>query len=200
MKLIMTMVILFATILFTGCATKPQYVKSADKPITMGLDRRDFEKAANAAIKDLLQSGVMQKRDGGRYVVAMGRVVNDTTQRIDTAMLTKKIRIALLKSGKAIMTTAVAAGGPEDEMTKEVRRLRADDEFKQSTIAKKGTIYAPDMSLSGKIIQRTAKADSKNQLVEYYIQLTMTQLDTGLAIWEGETTIGKVGSNDTVVW
>ena len=200
MKTILASLLVVSTLVFTGCATKPQYVNSADKPVTMGLDRRDFEKAANVAIKDLLESGVMDKKGGGRYVVAMGRVINDTTQRIDTAMLTKKIRIALLKSGKAIMTTAVAAGGPEDEMTKEVRRLRADDEFKQSTISKKGTIYAPDMSLSGKIIQRTQKANSKNQLVEYYIQLTMTQLEIGLAIWEGETTIGKVGSNDSVTW
>jgi uncharacterized protein (TIGR02722 family) len=200
MKLITIGAIIFTTLVFTGCATKPQYVKTVDAPITMGLDRRDFEKAAEAAVKDLLDSGAMDRKGGGRYVVTMGRMINDTTQRIDTDMLTKKIRISLLKSGKAVMTTAVSVDGPEDEMTKEVRKLRDDDEFKQSTIAKKGTIYSPDMSLSGKIIQRTVKANSDDQLVEYYFQLTMTQLETGLAFWEGETTIGKLGSNDSVTW
>lgn len=200
MKHLTILAIVLAGLVFTGCATKPQYASTKDAPITMGLDRRDFEKAADATIKDLLESGAMDKKGGGRYVVAMGRVVNDTTQRIDTSMLTKKIRIALLKSGKAVMTTAVAAGGPEDEMTKEVRKLREDADFKQSTIAKEGTIYAPDMSLSGKIIQRNGSPNSDDQVVEYYFQLTMTQLETGLAFWEGETTIGKLGSNDSVSW
>ena len=190
-------------LVFTGCATKPHLVgveSTEDMPTTMSIDRRDFEKAANEAIKDLLASGVLGKIDGNRYVIAMGRMLNDTTQRIDTDMLMKQIRIALLKSGKAVITTAVAAGGPEDEMTKEVRRLRADDEFKQSTIAKKGTILAPDMSLAGKIMQRTVKAGSRDQLVEYYFHLTLTDLENGLAIWEGESIVGKVGSNASVTW
>ena len=190
-------------LVFTGCATKPHLVgveSTEDMPTTMSIDRRDFEKAANEAIKDLLASGVLGKIDGNRYVIAMGRILNDTTQRIDTDMLMKQIRIALLKSGKAVITTAVAAGGPEDEMIKEVRRLRADDEFKQSTIAKKGTIFAPDMSLAGKIMQRTVKAGSRDQLVEYYFHLTLTDLENGLAIWEGESIVGKVGSNASVTW
>ncbi len=190
-------------LVFTGCATKPHLVgveSTEDMPTTMSIDRRDFEKAANEAIKDLLASGVLGKIDGNRYVIAMGRMLNDTTQRIDTDMLMKQIRIALLKSGKAVITTAVAAGGPEDEMIKEVRRLRADDEFKQSTIAKKGTILAPDMSLAGKIMQRTVKAGSRDQLVEYYFHLTLTDLENGLAIWEGESIVGKVGSNASVTW
>ncbi len=189
--------------MFTGCATKPHLVgveSVEDMPITMSIDRRDFEKATDEALESLFASGALGRLDAQRYVIAMGRVVNDTTQRIDTDMLTKKIRIAILQSGKAVMTTAVAAGGAEDEMTKEVRRLRADDEFKQSTIAPKGTIYAPDMSLAGKIIQKTVKTADDDQLVEYYFHLTLTDLKNGLAIWEGETIVGKVGSNDSVVW
>ncbi len=202
MKIALTSLIIGAFV-FTGCATKPHYVgvkDSKDMPTTLSIDRRDFEKAANEAIKDLLQSGALDKKGGGRYVVAMGRMINDTTQRIDTDMLIKKIRIAMLKSGKAVVTTAVKAGGPEDEMTKEVRTLRADDEFKQSTIAKKGTIYAPDMSLAGKIMQRTVKTADNDQLVEYYFHLTLTHLESGLAFWEGESIVGKVGSNDSVTW
>jgi uncharacterized protein (TIGR02722 family) len=203
MKKVIITALAIGTLVFTGCATKPHYVgveNTKDMPTTMSIDRRDFEKAANEAIKDMIDSGALDRKGGGRYVVAMGRMINDTTQRIDTDMLTKKIRIAMLKSGKAVITTAVAAGGPEDEMTKEVRKLRADDEFKQSTIAKKGTIYAPDMSLSGKIMQRIVKDGKDDQLVEYYFHLTLTQLETGLAFWEGESIVGKVGSNDSVIW
>ena len=190
--------------IFSGCATRG-YMQNGSKvkdaePITMGIDHTDFEKAASDAVESLLSSGSLERPGGGRYVVAMGKVINDTTQRIDTALLTKKIRIAMLKSGKAVITTAVAAGGAEDTMSHDVRELRENDEFAQNTIAKKGTLLAPDMSLSGKIIQRNIKTTDNKQLVEYYFQLTLTQLQTGLAFWEDEININKIGSNKSVSW
>lgn len=205
MSLFTVLATLSATLLFTGCASSaPQYVGGPSAPqaapLTMGIDRGDFEKAATEAVESLLQSGALNKQGGGRYVVAMGRLKNDTTQRIDTDMLTKKIRIAMLQSGKAVVTTAVGAGGAEDNMVYETRKLRDNAEFKQNTVAKKGAIYAPDMSLSGKIMQRAAKTQGGDQLVEYYFQLTLTHIESGLAFWEGESVIGKMGSNDTVTW
>jgi uncharacterized protein (TIGR02722 family) len=200
-KILVSFVLL--SLLIVGCSKEPRYVGEKnldDVPVTMGIDRKDFERAANEAIDDLLKSGALDRKGGGRYVVAIGKVVNDTTQRIDTDMLIKKIRIAMLKSGKAVITTAVGANGAEEKMTEEVRKLRDNDEFKQNTIAKKGTIYAPDLALSGKIIQRTVKTYDDEQLVEYYFQLTLTHLESGLAFWEGETVIGKLGSNDSVTW
>ena len=190
--------------IFSGCATSG-YMQNGPKvkdaePITMGIDHTDFEKAASDAVESLLSSGSLERPGGGRNVVAMGKVINDTTQRIDTALLTKKIRIAMLKSGKAVITTAVAAGGAEDTMSHDVRELRENDEFAQNTIAKKGTLLAPDMSLSGKIIQRNIKTTDNKQLVEYYFQLTLTQLQTGLAFWEDEININKIGSNKSVSW
>jgi len=61
-------------------------------------------------------------------------------------------------------------------------------------------VILPDLSLSGKILQRNVQVDSRRQQIEYYFQLTLTQLNTGLAIWEGETLIGKRGSSDAVPW
>lgn len=192
------------TLIFTGCTNQPQYMgtntTTKQAPLTMGIDRQDFEKAATESVDSLLQGKALNKPGGGRYVVMMARLINDTTQRIDTDMLTKKIRIAMLQSGKAVVTTAVKMGGAEDMSSYEVRKLRGNSEFKQNRIAKKGTMVAPDMSLGGKIMQRAAKAANGNQIVEYYFHLTLTHLETGLAFWEGESVIGKAGSNDTVTW
>ena len=193
------------TFLFTGCANNmPQYMgpntTAQNAPLTMGIDRKDFEKAANESVESLLRGNALNKPGGGRYVVMMARLLNDTTQRIDTDMLMKKIRIAMLQSGKAVVTTAVKMGGAEDMSSYEVRKLRGNSEFKQNRIAKKGAMIAPDMSIGGKIIQRSAKAANGNQIVEYYFQLTLTHLESGLAYWEGESVIGKAGSNDTVTW
>jgi hypothetical protein len=116
----------------------------------------------------------------------------------------KKIRVALNKGGRALTTTAVGLDGPEDESSKAVRELRADDEFNQATIPGKGNLISPDYSLSGKIIQNNALA--KRGLLptikqsEFAFQLSMTDLKTGLAVWEEEKLIVKQGSRAAVSW
>ncbi|ASM37770.1 MAG: penicillin-binding protein activator LpoB [Campylobacter sputorum] len=195
---------LLAILLLSGCTKQPQYIGdgsgSSVAPVTMGIDKGDFEKAAMDATQSLLSSGTLNKPGGGRYVVAIDQVINDTTQRIDTDILIKKIRIAMLKSGKAVVTSAIKVGGAESTLSHSVRDLRDNDEINQNTIAKKGTMIAPDMGLSGKIIQRNAKTIKGDQLVEYYFQLTLTELASGLAFWEDEIVVGKLGSNKTVTW
>ena len=167
----------------------------------MGLDYRDFQKAAGEVISKLLQSDALKvKADGGRYVLAISRIVNDTMQRIDTDQLIKKIRVELLNSGRVYVTTAVGLYGAEDELSMNTRQLRQSEEFNQQTIAKKGQMIAPDMSLSGKIMQKNIKLDKNVQQIEYYFQLSLTNVHTGLAIWEGEEFIGKRGSNKSVSW
>jgi len=150
-----------------------------------GLDYRDFQKAASEAIRSMLQSGALNKRGGGRYVLAISRIINDTMQRIDTDQLIKKIRVELLQSGKVVVTTAVSAGEPEDKMSMKTRQLRKSDEFKQSTVAKKGQMIAPDLSLSGKIIQRNVRVNSGTQQVEYYFQLTLTDIKYRISLLGG---------------
>jgi uncharacterized protein (TIGR02722 family) len=166
----------------------------------MGLDYRDFNKASSEAVASMLSSGAVNKPGGGRYVLAISRITNDTMQRIDTDQLVKKIRIDLLNSGKVVVTTAIAADGAEDHMSMQARQLRHSEEFKQSTVAAKGQMIAPELSLSGKILQRNIKISRRKQQAEYYFQLSLTDINTGLAIWEGETVIGKRGSNDAVSW
>ena len=77
----------------------------------------------------MLASGVLNHPGGGRYVVAISRLTNDTMQRIDTDELVKKIRVEILNSGKAVVTTAIGGAGAEDDMTMRVRQLRGSQEF-----------------------------------------------------------------------
>ena len=188
--------------LMTGCADKTERIDiHNDKgDQVMGLDYRDFNQAASEAIQSMLKSGAVDKKDGSRYVLAISRVTNDTMQHIDTDQLIKKIRIELLQSGKVVVTTAVSANGAEDKMSKQARELRNDEEFNQNTVQKKGTMIAPDLSLSGKILQRNIAMDDGKQQVEYYFMLSLTEIKTGLAWWEGETVIGKRGSGKSVSW
>lgn len=88
----------------------------------------------------------------------------------------------------------------EDETTHLVRDNRGNKEYDASTIAGTGTLVAPNLSLSGKMLQRNLKLQSgwfssTDTRVEYYLQLTLTDVKTGLSVWEGEEPILKEGSH-----
>jgi uncharacterized protein (TIGR02722 family) len=205
-KKIILATVLPAVMLVGGCQSTTKYVDSGDKNIAvLGLSQRDFDQAANQALNDIIASPLLvhpEADKGGRYVLSIYNIINDTSQRIDTDQLVKKIRVGLLQSGKFLTTTAVnfTGSGPEDTSSAKVRELNDSALMNKSTVKKNGTVISPDFSLSGKIIQRTNRVNRSEQLVEYYFQLTLTQLETGLAYWEGEYPIAKTGSNDSVTW
>lgn len=185
-----------AAALLAGCATETQLVDNDHdtSPRVNALDSRDFASAAEKMISDMIESGAVDKPAGGRYVLAIGRVANRTKQDIDVDQLVKKIRVSLLKSKKVVVTTAVGGAGAEDNMSRAVRELADDEMFNANTVAQQGTAIAPELSLTGKIIERNLKITSSKQRIEYIFQLTLTDINTGLAFWEGEETIGKIGA------
>jgi len=170
--------------------------------IGMGLDSRDFDQAASKVVKDMLRSGALDKPQGGRYVAVISRISNDTMQRIDTDLLIKNIRVALLNSGKVVFTTAIANSGKgaEDNMSMQMRQLRSSQEFSQANAPKQGQMIQPELSLSGKFIQNNNRLGDGSQRVDYSFQLTITDLRTGLAHWEGNEPISKLGPGQTVAW
>ena len=198
-------IITLAGLLLTGCATETvniDIVNDEGKAV-MALDYRDFAQAASEMIQSMISSGALKKPGGGRYVMTTARVTNDTMQRIDTDQLTAKIEEELMNSGMVVMTSAVGGKGAPDEMIYEMRDIRdsaTGDEFKQETLAGKRTLIAPELSISGKIFQRNIRYGNNRQQVEYYFQLRITDLTTGLRFWQKESIIGKRGSNRSVAW
>ena len=197
--------IVLVSILVAGCAPETVNIDIVhdDGKAVMALDYRDFDQAASGMIQSMFGSGALNKPGGGRYVMATGRIINDTMQRIDTDQLMAKIEEELLNSGQVVMTSAVGGKGAPDEMIYEVRDIRdsaVGDEFDQDTIAAKGQLIAPELSISGKIFQRNLRYDKNRQQDEYYFQLKITDLTTGLRFWQKESLIAKRGSNKSVSW
>lgn len=159
----------------------------------MELEYRDWTNTAENMTKSMLESGALVNKP----VIAIANIKNDTAQRFDTDILTKKIRSTLLKSGKAQIATNFSG---EDTTSNTVRSQRGNDEYNKATFAQKGTLVAPNMSLSGKMLQRNLKLQSGifssvDTRVEYYLQLTLTDLKTGLSVWEDEQPIVKEGDH-----
>ena len=161
----------------------------------MELEYRDWTSTAETMTKSMMESKAFTSHKNP--VIAIGNIVNDTAQRFDTDILTKKIRATLLKAGVAQIATNFSG---EDTTSNTVRNLRGNAEYAATTIAEKGTLIAPNMSLSGKMIQRNMKLQSgwfssNDTRVEYYLQLTLTDLKSGLSIWEDEKPIIKEGDH-----
>lgn len=189
--------------LLVGCATTgTQYVDTADDrgEAVMALDYRDFETAAGEMVEDMLISGATKRRDGKKRVLMIGRIINDTMQRIDTDQLVRPIRSDLRRTGDVVVTSAVGLQGPEDESSMAVRELRNSDEFDQETLPGQNEMLAPDLSLSGSIRQRVVTMDNGREQVEYHFQLALTEIRTGTVRWEDKRVIVKRGSGATVSW
>jgi uncharacterized protein (TIGR02722 family) len=196
---------LFSMLFLIGCeeVQKIDTANDTGKQV-MALDYRDFDQAAGKMIQSLLASGTLAKQDGSRYVVSTGRITNDTMQRIDTDQLTAKVEQDLMASGQVVMTSAVGGKDSNRDQTiyeqREVRDSSVGEEFKQETMPQKGQIISPELSISGKIFQRNLRYDNDKQQVEYYFQLKLTDIKSGLRFWQDEVLIGKRGSNKSVAW
>lgn len=193
--------ITIGTLFMVGCSTSPKYINTADSKsyTSMGLDYHDIEKAASNSVRSLLNSNYVRNlsRTGSPKVLMISNVINDTMQTIDTEQLTRKVTRDMRNSGKFVLTLAV--GNKKDKGITMGRSVRDNDEFDQHTTIEKGTLKAPEFSLSGKIVQKNTKIGSK-QRTDYYFLLTLTNIKDGLVVWDDEVNIIKLGSNSSVSW
>ncbi|QYY35111.1 penicillin-binding protein activator LpoB [Ruficoccus sp. ZRK36] len=202
----MKKIILFSSatallLLMGGCqgGGNASYVDSSGPRTVVSLDKiniQDWENAANQMIDSLLSSGVVERAPQQPAVMAVSRIVNNTTQVVDTNMLTKKIRIALNRSGKVVTTTTFGAdGNVEDQLAKETGAYQATMQGNMTT----NPSPIPYYSLSGRIIEDRARAGNTRQ-VTYVFQMSLTTTQDGLAVWEDEVMITKQGSRASVGW
>lgn len=194
MKILVPLIAAAIPVFISGCATNAHYVETGGREniVTVrGINIQDYIQAANASVQDLLQNGALDKVSKPPAVLVLSRIVNNTSQQIDTDLLTQKIRVALLNSGKATFTTTMGLGGTaEDPMAK---GLQQQNEFMNDSKPQ----ALPDFSLSGKIIETMARSGNTHQAT-YSFQLTLTDSKTGYAVWANEKEITKQGTQSTV--
>ena len=182
----------------TGCATQAHYVDPAGSQLvtTVGqINVQDFSNAADTMVNSLIDNLINQNKlpssvPNEPALLAISRITKNTGSQIDTDLLIKKIRVALLRTGKVQTSTTLNLGGPEDPL--------AADQRKMAEFIAGGKIPTrmPDYTLSGKIIENRAKAGDIRQSA-FVFQLSLSS-PAGVAIWEDEKTIVKQGSKPAV--
>lgn len=197
-NLILPSFILIAALGFSGCATTQGSYVDSQGPDTLVAGNQititDFYTASDEMVNSLVSSGALDRAPKQPAVLAISRITNDTREQFDTDQLVKKIRVALLQTGKVMTSTTVGYGG------------NAEDKIQESLIAKEayleGKNYSPssnvDFTLSGKIIQPPKVRVGSARQNSYIFQLSLSA--NGLAVWEGEKTITKQYKKAGIRW
>lgn len=190
LKKSLSMLLLAAGTLALGaCASqKARYIDSNGPETVVSLNKvdiQDFQSATEALVADMLTWDAFA--GAKKPVVALSRVVNDTTNNFDTALLTNQVQEAILKSRKAIISMSMSVD-------------RNDDSVRQDVAALGGTeTVVPDLTLIGKISEVTARADSMRQ-VSYVFSMRLVEAKTGNVVWMDSKTITKRGEKNSVGW
>ena len=164
---------------------------------TFGLSTVDFDYAAKSALDDFMMSPWLAKKEG-RWLVQIGNVRNETVQEVDTKRLTQRMVSYMTKSGKFAFSSV--CGSLEDKSVKEYRQLEKSDLYDQDT-GGKGKVVKPDLSMIGEISQTTnISADRSKQQLEYEFRLRVTDLSSGIILFDSLVPIDKRGSNKNFAW
>jgi len=185
-KILLPLSLVALSAVFVGCGTNAHYVQTGDKEQIVSLGQiniQDYANAASDAVKDLLASGALDKVPNPPALLEISRIVNNTSQQVDTDLLTKKISIALLQSGKA--------------QTKIVDPLASTYYKDTQTAGTAKVTRLPDFTLSGKIIETVDRAGDTRRTT-YSFQLSLNDTRQEVQVWEGEKEIGKQGTRSSV--
>ena len=187
-----------AVLSLAGCSSPrgASYIEAKDGSGIVSLDKvnvQDFASAADGMLRSLYDSPAFAgaKRSDGSPILMVGRVTNDTGSNFDTSQLVKKMTVSLTRSGKVRIAKAAGFGGAEDQAAAEARASQA------LVTGESVKPLLPDYTLSGKILENRASAEGVQQ-ASYIFQLSLTEVKTGLAVWEEEKTITKQGSKSSV--
>ncbi len=166
------------TIILCGCASEnARYIESGGSRSiisTNQINMADWNNASASLVNDLLSSGAIDKT--GVVLPAkikVSRIINRTSNNIDTDLLTTQICIALNNSGKAYAVS-------DDPTTKELAEYEAKRQGK--------IVGLPKFTLTGKIIEvRESNSSTKEVTYTFFLELNYI----GKSIWIGQKQIAK---------
>jgi penicillin-binding protein activator len=153
----------------------------------------DAKMTADAMIEQVLGEAwlneYMEKHEGKKPVVVVGIVANKTSEHISSEAFIKDIERAFLKDRRVRLTQA-------GEKREQLRGERADqqDYASPETVKKWGRELGADFILQG-AINSTVDEYKKDKVVNYKINLELTNLETNEIVWIGDKEIKKLISD-----
>jgi len=175
-------------LLCLSCATGPTVMygdPEATETLTVDYGSTDLQMIAEKMVTSMLVHPAVTERN--RPVVFVGKVVNKTSEHIDTKAITDKIRTALVRSGKV---RATAVSDVPDELIEQLDYMNKSGLVNPQTAAKIGRQQGWDFYLYGEIMSIT-KRTTRVRDVYYKITLNLVDTQTALIEWADEKEIRK---------
>ncbi len=195
-KLPVSAALAVAALFLAGCETTPDTrtidAKGPEALNTASINSQDWANAADQLVQSLLSSSALERAPAQPAILAVDRVINNTTLSIDTDLLIKKIRVALTQTGKIAVTNTMGLGERAVVATEAA-------ELEEMTTGRKQKLVAPHYTLYGKLIQQTDRAGSQTQNT-YSFQMSLVDVRSGLTVWEEERSIAKMTKRASVGW
>jgi uncharacterized protein (TIGR02722 family) len=177
-----------AALILSACASQPAGVQRVDAGTQTDLsgywNDTDVRIVCEALINDALNSPRVAQtitRMGGKTpVVLVGRFRNESSEHIDTAIISSRMETAIFNSGKMDF---VAGGSVRDELRAE--RQEQQSFASEATAAALANETGANFMLFGTV--RTIVDRAGNQTVRtYFVTAEMTNLETNQRMWMGE--------------
>ena len=131
-------------------------------------------------------------------VLKLDKTINDTDDPdLNTSEITDMLFEELLNSGKVDVTMAEGAG--RTQAIAASRDLEYDENFDQSTVAKRGTLQAARLVLRPKVTSNSVTDDGKRAVTRTFV-LEMADVQTGLVMWKFTKQLAFMKKKSSVGW
>jgi uncharacterized protein (TIGR02722 family) len=173
---------------FTSCASGPSVSRidaSAQMDLSGFWNDTDVRIVSDALVNDILNSPRVNQMlasmpQGRRPTVLVGRFRNESSEQIDTNIISTTMETAIFNSGRLDF---VAGGSVREELRAE--RLDQLDFTNDATAASLANETGADFMLFGTV--RTTVDRAGNQTVRtYFVSAELTRLETNERVWMGQ--------------
>ncbi len=159
-----------------GCGSQATYVESGGPRSLVSTNKiniADWNAAADFLVNSMLASPAFGKFEKP-VLLEVSSIINRTSERIDTDMLTKRITIALTNSGLVSVKST-------DKKSNEIAEYHRFVKGKEA-------LPTAQITISGKILE-DRESVGRDREVTYTFQMSLNA--DGIQVWEGQKQISK---------
>ena len=179
--------VLMAMLCVSSVFAKKPKVKRVDADTVIDLDGywndTDIRLVCETIVNDCVSSprvAKFEKTKGRVPHVIVGKIKNDSSERIDTSIVAKKMQTAIINNG------ALEFVASKDERG-ELREEKADqaEHVEYGTAKEIDNEKAADYIMTGSVKTQVESA-GKYTVRSYFVYVTLTDIESNKIIWQGE--------------
>lgn len=184
-------------LVLAGCGT-PQTSSPYQDPMERGMASRgvdiyDYQLVVETMVRSMLRDG-LRTEDGRVPVITLGPIYNHTPYNVEVRMIGEDIRIEMLKSRLARFSTATdfeRQGGESGHLYKQLAFQNESGMVNPDTAKRYGNLVGADYILFGNIYSFERRGGGMTE-ANFRFNLTLTEVETGLAVWADTKPIRKL--------